>query len=94
MPLYPFRCDRCGQEFDVSRPISRAAEPAACPVDGGPGVRIFTPPVRLTARGQDAPPATAEGSSPGSEGGHAGHSHSPGGHGHSHGPGGHSHGPH
>jgi putative FmdB family regulatory protein len=34
MALYDFRCTVCGLEFEVSRPMAQAAEPAHCPVDG------------------------------------------------------------
>ena len=40
MPLFDFRCDRCGLEFEVSRPLSRAEEPANCPIDNASCHRI------------------------------------------------------
>lgn len=89
MPLYPYRCDHCGLEFEVSRPMSKASDPANCPMDGEPGVRIFTAPVRLTSRGQDAPPAPPPQQQPQQAGAggwsHFGHSHGLGASGHSHG---------
>jgi putative FmdB family regulatory protein len=41
---YPFRCTRCGLEFEVSRPIREAGEAASCPADGAAAQRIFTVP--------------------------------------------------
>jgi putative FmdB family regulatory protein len=84
MPLYPYRCEHCGLEFEVSRPMSKASEPANCPMDGSQGVRIFPAPVR----GQDAPPAPPPQQQPQQAGGwsHFCHSHGFGTGGHSHGP--------
>ncbi|HEX2355099.1 MAG TPA: zinc ribbon domain-containing protein [Micromonosporaceae bacterium] len=31
MPRYEFRCRACGDTFEVSRPMSEATAPAACP---------------------------------------------------------------
>jgi putative FmdB family regulatory protein len=45
MPLYDFRCPKCGLEFEVSRPFSRATEPAMCPQDGSESKRVFTMPM-------------------------------------------------
>jgi len=78
MPLYDFRCPKCGLEFEVSRPISRATAPAACPQDGTEAERVFTMPMTFVKGGAgELPPAPAGG---------MGHDH-----GHSHGPGGHVH---
>ena len=86
MPLYDFRCSKCGLEFEVSRPVSRAADPAFCPMDGGECERVFTMPGTFVKGG------TARDSSdlpkpPGQQAGwsHFGHSHDPGSGGHSHG---------
>jgi putative FmdB family regulatory protein len=80
MPLYDFRCPKCGLEFEVSRPFSRATEPALCPVDSTESERVFTMPMTFVRGGSDSPPPPA--------GGMGGHDH---GHGHSHGPGTHTH---
>jgi putative FmdB family regulatory protein len=82
VPLYDFRCPKCGLEFEVSRPISRASEPALCPQDNTESERVFTMPMTFT-RGNpgDTPPPPASGG--GFDGGH--------GHGHTHGPGTHTH---
>jgi putative FmdB family regulatory protein len=82
MPLYDFRCPKCGLEFEVSRPISRATEAAQCPQDGETAERVFTMPVSFVKGGSSAPPVE----SPSSAIDAHGHSH-----GHSHGPGSHTH---
>jgi putative FmdB family regulatory protein len=86
MPLYDFRCTKCGMEFEVARPLSRASEPAMCPMDGGECERIFTMPNTFvkggTGRNSDEVPKP-----PSQQGSwsHFGHSHGPGSAGHSHG---------
>ena len=83
MPLYDFRCPKCGLEFEVSRPFSRATEAAMCPQDGMESERVFTMPMTFVRGGSDsAPPASPTA-------GFGGHDHGPGGH--SHGPGSHTH---
>lgn len=79
---YDFRCPRCGLQFEVSRPMSQAAEPALCPQDGTPAERVYTVPITFVKGAA----AAQEGSS--SAGSGHGHDHS---HGHSHGPGTHTH---
>ena len=75
MALYDFQCPKCELEFEVSRPITRAGEPAYCPVDGEESARIFTMPntfvKRRTGDAVPAPPAGAGGSGFS----HFGHSH-------------------
>ncbi|MEM6490285.1 MAG: zinc ribbon domain-containing protein [Pseudomonadota bacterium] len=34
MPVYEYSCDDCGTNFEESAPISRFAEPCACPACG------------------------------------------------------------
>ncbi|MEI7925126.1 MAG: FmdB family zinc ribbon protein [Chloroflexota bacterium] len=82
MPIYPFRCDACAVEFEVTRKASAAAEPAACPACGGATRRIFTAIGRAGAssKGGDASGGTSGGWS------HGGHAHAAGSAGHSHGP--------
>ena len=93
MPLYGFRCPQCNHEFEVSRKMSEASNPAMCPVDGTTSDRIFTAPVKIGQRGGDAAPAPSQGpqTPAGDAVSHFGHSHGhgAGSHGHSHG---HSHG--
>ena len=79
MPRYDFRCPTCGLEFEVSRPFSRATEPATCPQDGATAERVFTMPMTFM------PGSASEPMAPPPPGGF-GHDH-----GHSHGPGTHTH---
>ena len=84
MPLYDFKCPKCGAEFEVSRPFSRATEPALCPQDGETAERVFTMPMSFV-KGAAMQAIT---SSPSAAIDQHAHSH---GHGHSHGPGTHTH---
>ncbi len=84
MPLYDFRCPKCGLEFEVTRPISRASEPALCPWDKTPSERVFKMPMTFVRGGTSTPTSSEDGTS-------EGHSHGPGSH--THGPGGHTHTP-
>jgi putative FmdB family regulatory protein len=43
MPLYGFLCKECGP-FEAVRPAAEAGAPFPCPVCGGAGRRLFTPP--------------------------------------------------
>jgi putative FmdB family regulatory protein len=85
MPLYDFRCSKCGLEFEVSRPWSKATDPAFCPMDGGECERVLTMPEAFVKGGRSRdigelpkPPAQQSSWS------HFGHSHGPGSGGHSH----------
>jgi putative FmdB family regulatory protein len=82
MPKYDFRCAKCGLEFEVQRPFSRATEPAQCPMDGSEAERVFTMPMTFTP-GSASDPSTSM-----PDFSDHGHGHD---HGHSHGPGGHTH---
>jgi len=42
VPTYGYRCEQCGQEFDVWQRMSDEAK-ADCPSCGGPGRRLFFP---------------------------------------------------
>ena len=42
MPTYGYRCEKCGQEFDIWQRMSDEPR-AACPACGGPGRRLFFP---------------------------------------------------
>jgi putative FmdB family regulatory protein len=88
MPKYDFRCGTCGREFEVSRPISQATDPATCPDDGSAAQRVFTMPMTFVKGDANSAPADTPPTAGGLDAGH-GHSHGPGGH--THGPGGHSH---
>lgn len=75
MALYDFRCTVCGLDFEVSRPMAQAAEPAVCPVDGAESLRFFTMPMtfsKSSPRLNSGPRAPARGWR------HHGHRHGPG----------------
>ena len=81
MALYDFRCTLCGLEFEVSRPMAEAGEPALCPVDGAQSQRSFTMPMTFSkSRTPKRPAPTA----PARGWGHHGHRHAPGTGSHSH----------
>ena len=48
MPLYEFRCDRCGP-FDQWRTMAESSNPAYCPSCQETGKRIFSPPAVLSS---------------------------------------------
>ena len=83
MPIYDYRCPKCGLEFEVSRSFSRATEPAMCPADGTESERLFRMPMTFVKGGTIG---TGGGSAMPPEGADLGHDH-----GHTHGPGGHTH---
>jgi putative FmdB family regulatory protein len=35
MPFYEYRCEECGESFEVLRPVTRRDDPAVCPNCGG-----------------------------------------------------------
>ena len=39
MPIYEYRCTRCGRDFELVRTHQRADEPAACAECGAPSTR-------------------------------------------------------
>jgi putative FmdB family regulatory protein len=81
VPRYPFRCECCGNTFEVSRPMSDAGSDAQCPADGGKAVRVFTMPATNFNRPTSGPkPAVPTAYS------HYGHTHGAGAAPHSHGP--------
>lgn len=45
MPIYAYRCKKCGHEFEIRQPFGVAA-PEECPLEGCDGrpVKVFTPP--------------------------------------------------
>lgn len=83
MPTYPYKCPKCSTEFEVSRPMARAGDPAQCPVDGTTADRVFQAPTfsskSSTSEGLPSLPPNA-GFSDASHG----HMHGAGGHDHSH----------
>jgi putative FmdB family regulatory protein len=79
--LYDYRCTQCGLEFEVSRPISQAAEPARCPADSAESTRVFTMPMTFSKKDFRGPSTSA----PAPTGWrHHGHSHGAGTARHSH----------
>ncbi len=79
MPLYDFKCPKCGLQFEVSRPMSRATEPVACPQDATRAERFFTTSIAFVRGG--GVPSSEAGAGPSPFGADPGQ-----GHGHSHGP--------
>ena len=41
MPIYEFKCSKGGDHFDVTRPMSKAGNPAKCPKDKAKAIRVF-----------------------------------------------------
>lgn len=58
MPSYEFRCRACGETFAVDRPMSRSAEPAACPEGHTDTTRLMT--IGAVTRGSSAGRVAAE----------------------------------
>ncbi|MBW3707646.1 zinc ribbon domain-containing protein, partial [Streptomyces griseus] len=42
MPRYEFRCRTCGDTFEVSRPMARSSDPAACPAGHDDTVKLLS----------------------------------------------------
>jgi putative FmdB family regulatory protein len=84
MPLYGFRCPKCGLEFEVSRPMSRSGEPANCPVDGTECERQITMPMTFVKQNFTAVPQPPPQPGGGAGWSHFGHSHGAGAGSHSH----------
>lgn len=60
MPRYDFRCRACGSTFEVSRPMSEANAPAACP-DGHDDTVKLLPAVAVAGKTAAAPPPSGGG---------------------------------
>ncbi|WP_344593821.1 zinc ribbon domain-containing protein [Actinomadura vinacea] len=60
MPRYDYRCRACGSTFEVSRPMSEASAPAACPDGHDDTVKLLST-VAVTGRGAATPPPSAGG---------------------------------
>ena len=42
MPLYEYRCTKCGEEFERMQSVHKATEPIAGPKCGGVAQRLFS----------------------------------------------------
>ena len=42
MPIYEYRCPKCGQDFELMRPFSQADELAPCPSCGSSGEKLVS----------------------------------------------------
>jgi putative FmdB family regulatory protein len=42
MPLYEYRCTKCGVDFKLMRRMSEANEPALCPKCGGKAEKLLS----------------------------------------------------
>ena len=76
MPIYGYRCQACGDEFEVTQRMSDPPQ-AACPVCGGDGTRLFFPAgivfkgsgfYKTDSRTSSSTAAPANGSKPASDG--------------------------
>ena len=84
MPLYDFKCPNCGLEFEVSRPMSKASEPALCPTDSTPSERVWRATIIIGGSGSSEGESADTGGFGDFGGDDHGHSHGPGGHDHFH----------
>ncbi|WP_327356445.1 FmdB family zinc ribbon protein [Streptomyces sp. NBC_01304] len=58
MPRYDFRCRTCGDTFELSRPMSEASDPAACPAGHEDTVKLLS---TVAVGGAAAAPASGGG---------------------------------
>lgn len=42
MPIYEYRCPKCGTDFELMRPFSEADKPAPCPNCGSAGEKLIS----------------------------------------------------
>ena len=42
MPIYEYRCAACGNEFEMTRPISQSGDPAPCTKCGKPSQKLVS----------------------------------------------------
>jgi putative FmdB family regulatory protein len=61
VPRYDFRCRECGSTFEVSRPMSAASDPAACPAGHDDTVKLLTTVAVGGRSGQRGAPAPVGG---------------------------------
>lgn len=58
MPIYEYRCPKCGKDFELMRPFSKADEAAPCPDCGSPGeklISVFSSTVDFGIKGPSQP---------------------------------------
>ena len=58
MPTYAYKCRDCAEQFELSRPMSESAAPAACPAGHDDTVKLLT---TITMTGRAGAPATGGG---------------------------------
>ncbi|GAA2743777.1 MULTISPECIES: FmdB family zinc ribbon protein [Kitasatospora] len=61
MPRYDFRCRSCGDTFELSRPMARSGDPAACPQGHTDTVKLLSTVAVTGAAGAAAAPRPAAG---------------------------------
>ncbi|HEV7933568.1 MAG TPA: zinc ribbon domain-containing protein [Actinomadura sp.] len=54
MPRYEYRCRACGDDFELSRPMSESSAPAACPAGHDDTVKLLS---TVAVTGSSAGPA-------------------------------------
>ena len=64
MPLYEYYCTRCGERFEMLRPIGRATEPATCPQGHGGAKRTLSMFASVSREGGLGEAPSAFGSTP------------------------------
>ena len=84
MPLYDFKCPKCGLQFEVSRPMSKASDPALCPNDSEPSERVWRATIVIGGSSSSDSDGGDLGGMPDFGGDDHGHGHSHGGHDHFH----------
>ncbi|MFR9791405.1 FmdB family zinc ribbon protein [Streptomyces sp. MB22_4] len=61
MPRYEYRCRSCGDTFELSRPMSQSAAPAACPAGHEDTVKLLSTVAVGGTAGTSAPAPRAAG---------------------------------
>ncbi len=61
MPRYEFRCRACGDTFEVNRPMSASADPAACPQGHDDTVKLLSTVAVAGRSGAAAQPSSGGG---------------------------------
>ena len=42
MPIYEYRCQGCGKDFEMTRSFSQSGDPAPCPTCGKPAQKLVS----------------------------------------------------